>query len=89
MPLFRNFHVTVDDVFEDIANKRVAIWCHSTADTAAGPYANEYVMMFHFNETGTKVVRVCEFVDSAFSKYFFGKLERLDEKQPIPSKGKL
>ncbi|KAI1854279.1 hypothetical protein JX265_000687 [Neoarthrinium moseri] len=74
MPLFKNFTVMIDDVFEDKAGNKVAMWVRSTAETAAGPYRNEYVMMFDFTEDGSKVVRVREFVDSAISKDFFNKL---------------
>lgn len=76
IPRFKNFHVVVDDVFEDVAGNRVAIWCSSTADTAIGPYRNEYVLMFYFNKDGTKVIRIREFVDSASSKYFFTKMDQ-------------
>lgn len=74
LPFFKNFHVVVDEVFEDVAGNKVAMWCRSTADSVAGPYKNEYVMMFHFTEDGSKIVRVREFVDSALSVYNFKKL---------------
>ncbi|KAF2106014.1 hypothetical protein BDV96DRAFT_591703 [Lophiotrema nucula] len=76
LPLFEKFHVIVSDVFEDVAQNRVAVWCSSTAETPIGPYKNEYVMMFYFDGEGKKVVKIKEFVDSAGSKWFFGKLEK-------------
>jgi hypothetical protein len=73
MPLFRNFTVTTKDLIEDPVANKVAIWASSTADTDAGPYANEYMFVLHFN-SDCKVEKILEFVDSAFSKEFFGKL---------------
>lgn len=81
MPLFRNFTVTVDDVFEDEANNKVAMSVHSTADTPIGPYDNEYVMMFDFTPDGSKIVRIREFVDSGASSQFFARLGEMAEKE--------
>ncbi|KAF2996998.1 hypothetical protein E8E14_002572 [Neopestalotiopsis sp. 37M] len=79
MPLFRNFHVTVDDVFEDEANNKIAMSVHSTAETPIGPYDNEYVMMFNFTPDGSKIVRIREFVDSGASSQFFARLGEMAE----------
>ncbi|KAH8195862.1 hypothetical protein TruAng_009964 [Truncatella angustata] len=85
LPLFKNFHVTVHEVFEDVVGKQVAVWCSSTADSVVGPYQNEYVMMLYFTDDGSKVVRVREFVDSAFSINHFGKMRvKLEEKNGVP-----
>jgi ketosteroid isomerase-like protein len=73
MPLFRNFTVTVKDLIEDPVANKVAIWASSTADTDIGPYANEYMLVLYFN-SDYKVDKILEFVDSASSKEFFGKL---------------
>ncbi|ETS85602.1 hypothetical protein PFICI_03627 [Pestalotiopsis fici W106-1] len=87
MPLFRNFTVTVDDVFEDEADNKVAMWVRSTADTPLGPYQNEYVMMFNFTPDGSKIVRVREFVDSASSGKFFARLAEMAEAEGNPWNG--
>ncbi|KAK6209041.1 hypothetical protein LQW54_006641 [Pestalotiopsis sp. IQ-011] len=71
MPLFRNFTVTVDDVFEDEAGNKVAMSVRSTADTPIGP----------------KIVRVREFVDSATSSKFFARLGEMAEKEGNPWNG--
>ncbi|KAK1757945.1 putative SLAM family member 5 [Echria macrotheca] len=72
MPLFRDFRVSVHNTI--VGDKEVALQATSTADTDAGPYANEYVLIFTFNEAGDKVIRVQEFVDSHNSVTFFPKL---------------
>lgn len=46
----------------------------STADTDIGPYENEYALILQFAEDGRKVVKILEFVDSAYSMEFFERL---------------
>jgi len=43
----------------------------STADTDIGPYGNEYALIMHFTDDGTKVTKFAEYVDSAYSINFF------------------
>ncbi|KAI1317017.1 hypothetical protein F5Y16DRAFT_160305 [Xylariaceae sp. FL0255] len=74
IPHFKDFTVTVDDIFEDAQENKVVIWARSTAETEIGPYANEYSLMLYFNEAGDKVTKFLEFVDSQNSIIFFPKL---------------
>ena len=52
----------------------------SIAETPIGQYANEYVILLSFNADGEKVSKVEEFVDSASTKEFFGRLREYVEK---------
>ncbi|KXJ97338.1 hypothetical protein Micbo1qcDRAFT_171038 [Microdochium bolleyi] len=81
MPAFSNFHVHVNEIIEDSRQNKVSIWAKSTADTIAGPYANEYVLIFHFNEAGDKLVRFYEFVDSKYSVDHFAKIHEVVQKR--------
>jgi hypothetical protein len=76
MPYFRNFKVTINDIFEDEKGNKVMVWAQSTADTDIGPYANEYMLAFYMNEKGDKVDKFLEFVDVSNSLDFFPKLEK-------------
>ena len=46
----------------------------SKATTDLGDYANEYMIILYMTEDGSKVERFLEFVDSAYSKDFMGRL---------------
>lgn len=46
----------------------------SKAVTDLGDYANEYMIILYMTEDGSKVERFLEFVDSAYSKDFMGRL---------------
>lgn len=82
MPLFKNFTPTVHQLVEDEKANTIAIWCSSTADTIIGPYGNEYMLLLFFNEAGDKVEKVIEFVDTEYSKSFFGRLRaHLEQKE--------
>ncbi|KAK3695709.1 hypothetical protein B0T22DRAFT_456034 [Podospora appendiculata] len=81
LTVFSNFRVTVNDVMEDAAANKVVVWAHSTADTAIGPYANEYMLIFHFTPAGDKVTRFLEWVDSAAAVAFFPRLRLYLEKR--------
>lgn len=74
MPLFKNFTPTIHQLVEDEKANTIAIWCSSTAETPIGPYGNEYVLVLHFNEAGDKVEKFIEFVDTEYSKSFFGRM---------------
>ncbi|KAJ4390943.1 hypothetical protein N0V93_004542 [Gnomoniopsis smithogilvyi] len=83
MPLFKNFTPTTHQLIEDEKANTVVIWCSSTADTVIGPYGNEYVLLLHFNETGDKVEKIVEYVDTEYSKSFFGRLRTYLEEQKV------
>lgn len=74
MPHFKDFHVSVTDIIEDPKRNKVAVHAQSTAETALGPYANEYVIIMHMTEDHKEVVHIKEFVDSEYSQSFFPKL---------------
>lgn len=76
MPFFQGFEPTIHDMVEDERGNKVTIWCSSVSETAVGRYANEYMILLYFNGAGDKVERVVEFVDSAYSRSFFARLER-------------
>lgn len=67
LPAFKNFLVTIIDVIEDAHNHKVVVHAKSTADSVIGPYANEYMLVFHMTEDDKQVVHIKEFVDSMVS----------------------
>lgn len=73
-PIFSNFSLTVNDVLEDQRSRRVCMWLSARADTAAGEYVNEYVWTMTFDQSGTKLVHIREFVDTVVNKEFWPKL---------------
>jgi len=77
MPVFRNLRLEVLDTIEDTVNNKVTILAKSKADTVIGPYENEYMITFHMNKEGDKIVLLREFADSAYANEFFPKLKKL------------
>jgi ketosteroid isomerase-like protein len=73
--VFQNFSLDVHEVVEDVAARKVVLWLHARADTAAGEYVNEYVWWLAFDESGEKVVEVKEFVDTVMQRDFWPKLQ--------------
>lgn len=71
---FENFELSVQDCVEDREGCRVVLWLRARADTVVGEYVNEYVWTLDFDETGEKIVRMHEFVDSAVQRDFWPKL---------------
>ena len=74
-PSFRNYKMTVQDIFEDEKANKVVAWIEATAETDVGPYATEKMLIFYFNEAG-EVSRSLEFIDSAAGVAFFVKLQQ-------------
>ncbi|KAM7185468.1 hypothetical protein V8F20_011790 [Naviculisporaceae sp. PSN 640] len=74
IPQFRNVKFTVQDIFDDAAENKVAISCLTTGDTDIGPYNNELIFLIYLNKECTHIVKILEFVDSAFTADFFPRL---------------
>ena len=74
MPAFRKFQLTVHDVVNDEAARKVAMHVTSTAETDIGKYKNEYMLILYMTEDGRKVQKILEYVDSSHSKDFFARL---------------
>jgi hypothetical protein len=73
-PIFQNFCLTINDVVEDREAGRICMWLSARADTAAGEYVNEYMWTMEFDESGRKLTRIREFVDTTVNKEFWPKL---------------
>lgn len=74
IPIFENFNLTVQDVVEDREAHRIVMWLKARADTVVGEYHNEYMWTLDFDETGEKIMRMHEFVDSVVDREFWPKL---------------
>jgi ketosteroid isomerase-like protein len=75
--VFRNFHLEVHDVIEDVAARKVVMWLSARGDTAAGEYVNEYMWVLEFDGDGDgeKIVASKEFVDAVMQRDFWPKLQ--------------
>jgi ketosteroid isomerase-like protein len=74
LPAFKNFTVTILDIVEDPKNHKVVVHAKSTAESVVGPYANEYMLLFHMTEDDKQVVHLKEFVDSMVSVTLISKI---------------
>lgn len=82
LPAFRNWVLTVHYAVVDEVKRAVVMKVTSRANTDIGLYENEYMMLFWMTERGDQVERIEEWVDSAYSRNFLGKLwEHLAEKE--------
>lgn len=72
--VFQNFNLTVHDLVEDREAHRIVMWLKACADTLAGEYINEYMWTLDFDETGEKIIRMHEFVDTVVNREFWPKL---------------
>jgi len=76
MPHFRDFKVVINDIIEDEKENKIATWAKSTAGTDIGPYANEYMLVFYFDERGEKIEMFLEFVDVGNRTDFLMELKK-------------
>ncbi|KAL8945616.1 MAG: hypothetical protein Q9222_007865 [Ikaeria aurantiellina] len=81
--IFQNFSLTLDELVEDLTNRRVCMWLSARADTAAGEYVNEYVWLLDFDESGKKIIQTKEYSDSLMMRDFFPKLKEAMGKQKV------
>lgn len=68
--------MSITDIFEDEKESKAVVWIDATAETDAGPYVNEKMLVFYFDDAG-KVSRTLEFIDSAASSAFHAKLQKV------------
>lgn len=66
--------MTVVDIFEDEKTNKAVVWIDATAETDVGPYANEKMLLFYFDDAG-KISKTYEFLDSAATAAFFAKMQ--------------
>ena len=69
--VFSNFSLTINDVVEDRGSRRICMYLRARADTLAGEYINEYMWTLSFDESGTKITQVKEFVDTLMNRDFW------------------
>ena len=72
--VFSNFNLTVHDILEDREAHRIVMWLKARADTLVGEYVNEYMWTLDFDDTGEKIIRQHEFVDTVMNRDFWPKL---------------
>lgn len=56
--------MTIDDYLGIPEERRAVVRSTMVADTHAGEYRNEYIWFFAFDETGEKIVKITEFMDT-------------------------
>ena len=68
--------MSVTDIIEDDKGNKAVVWISASAETDAGPYANEKMLIFYFDNK-LKVSRMIEFIDSAATAAFYTKLQEV------------
>jgi hypothetical protein len=58
-------------VVHDSERSKAAIFAVATGDTGFGDFQNEYACFLDFSETGEKIIKLDEFMDSAFLMKFY------------------
>ncbi|KAF2476719.1 uncharacterized protein BDR25DRAFT_278026 [Lindgomyces ingoldianus] len=72
--LFTSFQIRVDDVIEDLVQRKIVMFVTALGQTPVGEYNNEYVWKMKFDEAGEKIVEWSEFVDVGMVKDFYPRL---------------
>ncbi|KAK0640433.1 Austinol synthesis protein H [Lasiodiplodia hormozganensis] len=71
---FKEMHMSVHEIIEDIPARKVCLWIIATGRTVSGPFTNEYVWSLEFDETGSQIIRWKEFADAISTKNLFPEL---------------
>ncbi|KAF2788561.1 hypothetical protein K505DRAFT_378830 [Melanomma pulvis-pyrius CBS 109.77] len=72
--IFSAFKITVDDVIEDVEQRKIAMFVRAEGQTPIGVYNNQYVWRMEFDEAGEKVDMWTEFVDVGMVRDFYPRL---------------
>jgi hypothetical protein len=70
IPKIWNFRIKISDIIESPQSSKVVVLASSTADSKSGigTYGQEYVLIFEFDESGEKITKMVEWVDSIRAK---------------------
>lgn len=58
----------IDDAVVSTEDRRVVVRSSQTSTTTVGPFANEYVWFFSFDDAGEKIKEMSEFMNTAAVK---------------------
>ena len=75
--------MNIDDYVSAPSERRVVCRSSGSATTPVGPFTNEYVWFFTFDESGRNIVSVTEFFDGQAAK---GVLTKLREGGYLPKR---
>jgi len=67
--------MTIEKIVNSPDQHMAVVHAKGSGETPFAPYRNEYAFFLYFTEDGSKVVRVEEFVDSAFRNGFHAKMQ--------------
>jgi ketosteroid isomerase-like protein len=65
----------IDDYMAVPEDRRAVCRSSMTAQTAVGPFSNEYVWFFKFDESGKKIVEIAEFFDGIAARDILGRFK--------------
>ncbi|KAF4553278.1 Hypothetical protein D9617_7g030050 [Elsinoe fawcettii] len=68
-----NHKLEIRGIIRDFSQNRACVYVLSTADTPVGPWNNESVCFFQFNDAGDKIVNINEFMDAVFMQQYMAK----------------
>ena len=68
----------VHEIIEDVNANELVISASGSAQTAVGPYNNEYMFVLSFNENGDKATKIVTFVDSHVALSITEKIKALN-----------
>lgn len=71
--------MVINDYLAAPEERRAVCRSSITATTPFGPYSNDYVWFFDFNETGDKIVRITEFFDSKAAAEILAKRKAAEQ----------
>ncbi|GAD98459.1 hypothetical protein PTT_17281 [Paecilomyces variotii No. 5] len=81
-PIMKTFKVTVHRIVNDPEHRELVCYASGVGESPVGLYKNEYVFFLNFNETGEKITKIEEFVDSAFAKEYLAKVLEYKKNNP-------
>ncbi|KAF4547595.1 SnoaL-like domain-containing protein [Elsinoe fawcettii] len=73
-PMVKDAKMTIDDYISVPDERKVVCRSSMTASTAVGPFSNEYVWFFDFDEEGKQITNIVEFLDSAVTQELRAKI---------------
>jgi hypothetical protein len=66
--------MTISDYIGVPDQLRSICTCSMTSTSPVGPFSNEYIFIFTFDESGTQIKHIVEMMDSAAVKDIFARL---------------
>jgi len=71
-----NYGLDIQHIVHDVSRNKASVFAIASGDTPFGDFNNEYAVFLEFDDSGEKITRLDEMMDSVFLMKFFPSFKK-------------